>query len=421
MDAAYSGDLSAQSRMITDLGRGLFGLNEYMHNSPEENYDVPAGLDATRSYLGEGVGLGQYVKDGYIYPNYPYYPIGLGNANNAMIDTNNQATIPFVNPNTGVQKTDPSGKAGTKSSGSGTKSPGEGVYDKTKPSPNVLIKPGGGSSLFTTYGKFGPGKPNSTTEEKPETATETIGESNNGNTNGNNGKGNIDYNTLLRFSPVIGSGINYVRDRLGLQNYNDYTDADMYQRQIDDIAPIYAPLIGGYQEYTPIDQEYLRNQTNAQAAAQTRAIANASNGNRGYVSVNNAVNRYDLLNNIGALGIAAAQQDMKDRLAVAEFNNRIDQINQSVDLNVAEKNQAIQAEKAQLYSKLAEMRTAERYANDAARAGNENAFFANLGAIGKEATALKLANSNLGMYYGIDPITMDLYYKPAFYRLSKDK
>jgi len=98
----------------------------------------------------------------------------------------------------------------------------------------------------------------------------------------------------------------------------------LYQRELDKIQPNIAPTISGYQKENPVDQTYLENQARSQAAATMRAVANASNGNRGYVSVNNAVNAYNLQNNLGALGINAAKQNQADRLAVAQFNANID-------------------------------------------------------------------------------------------------
>ena len=230
-----------------------------------------------------------------------------------------------------------------------------------------------------------------------------------------------NYAPLLRFAPMIGSGLNYMRDILGMQNVNDYSDANLLQNEADRLSPISYIPIGGYMEENPIDREYLENQARQQSAAAMRQIANASNGNRGFVSVNNAVQQYNLNNAIGDLGIKAAQQDLIDRRTVAEFNARINQIDANNSLSAAEKNQAIQAEKAKMYSQVAQMRTAERYANEAAKSQNESNFFENTGAIGKEIMNARLANSNLGLYYGLNWLTGEIYYKPAYYRQSKEK
>lgn len=240
------------------------------------------------------------------------------------------------------------------------------------------------------------------------------------NTNINNNNNNNSI-PLLRFAPILGSGLNYLKDVIGSQNQNDYSDANLYQRELDKIQPNIAPTISGYQKENPVDQTYLENQARSQAAATMRAVANASNGNRGYISVNNAVNAYNLQNNLGALGINAAKQNQADRLAVAQFNANIDQIQANATMSVEEKNQAIQAERAKLYGNLAQIRTQERYANDTARSQNETNFFTNIGNLGKEVMNLRLANSNLGLYYGINFYTGEIYYKPAYWGLKPEE
>lgn len=230
-----------------------------------------------------------------------------------------------------------------------------------------------------------------------------------------------DYIPLLRFAPIVGSGFSYLRDLLGMQNVNDYSDADTLQRQADNLGYVYSKPIGGYQEYQPTDTEYLQNKARQDAAAARRSAANASNGNRGYVSTSDAVNGYSLNETVGEIGQKARQADLEGRLAVARFNSNIDEINSRNDLTVQEKNQAIQAQRAQLYQNIAQLRTAERYANEDARSNNESDFYKNVGNLGKEIMAARLANSNLGQYYGINWLTGDIYYKPAFYRKSKEE
>jgi hypothetical protein len=60
------------------------------------------------------------------------------------------------------------------------------------------------------------------------------------------------------------------------------------------MTPMSAPHIGGYERVNPVDTVYLENAARQQAASTMRQVANASNNNRGYVSVNNAVNAYNL-------------------------------------------------------------------------------------------------------------------------------
>jgi hypothetical protein len=72
-----------------------------------------------------------------------------------------------------------------------------------------------------------------------------------------------------------------------------------------------------------------------------------------------------------------------------------------------------------LYGNLAQIRTQERYANDTARSQNETNFFTNIGNLGKEVMNLRLANSNLGLYYGINFYTGEIYHKPAYWGLKQ--
>lgn len=218
----------------------------------------------------------------------------------------------------------------------------------------------------------------------------------------------------LRYAPAIGSGLQHLSDLLGITNRPDYTNANMYQRSIDNIPTINYLPIGSYINYSPIDETYQQNQLRAANNAARRAAIVNSGGNAGAaLAALNAIG-YNESNALGDLGIRVADYNNQMGQKVAEHNLRINQINASNSLSAQEKNQAIAAEKARLNYNLAQMRQSIEDQNDMVKAANYNNLMTNLGNIGRENFIMNQINDNPAYYYSTDRAG-HITYKQAFY------
>lgn len=227
-----------------------------------------------------------------------------------------------------------------------------------------------------------------------------------------------DYSTWLRYAPAIGSGIQYLSDLFGVTNRNDFSNADMYQRSINNIPSVGFTPLGNYMTYSPLDETYQQNVARSQYNAARRAIQNNASGNASAAlaamdSLNGNMN-----NTFGDLALQAREYNDKQREVVEQFNANIARINSMMSLSAQEKNQAIAAEKARLTYNLANMRENIQNMNDAAKSANENTFYNNLGAIGKENFNMQMVRKNPAFYYTIMS-DGSIVYKNGFYDLNK--
>lgn len=212
-------------------------------------------------------------------------------------------------------------------------------------------------------------------------------------------KSSTDYSTWLRYAPAIGSGIQYLSDLFGVTNRNDFSNADMYQKSINNIPSVGFTPLGNYMTYSPLDETYQQNVARSQYNAARRAIQNNASGNASAAlaamdSLNGNIN-----NTFGDLALQAREYNDKQREAVEQFNANIARINSMMSLSAQEKNQAISAEKARLTYNLAQMRQGIEDANDMAKSANFNNLMTNLGNIGRENYIMNQVNNNLAYYY----------------------
>ena len=221
-----------------------------------------------------------------------------------------------------------------------------------------------------------------------------------------------NYLSYLRYAPILGSLGQVLSDTLGLTNQPDYSNIDMYRRAVDNIGGVNFVPIGGYQQYTPIDREYIANQQLAQAASYNRSLNNVNPIGSYILGI---INDAKVRDQIGDMYINAAAQDQKDKLAVAEYNRGIDITNARNSLAAQSENARLRAQRANEYQKIATMRDNERNIAEAARAANYDKFITNVGNLGKEEFAFNQVDSNAALLgYYTDRTGRARYRMPAF-------
>lgn len=225
-----------------------------------------------------------------------------------------------------------------------------------------------------------------------------------------------NYLSYLRYAPILGSLGQVLSDTLGLTNQPDYSNIDMYRRAVDSIGGVNFVPIGGYQQHTPIDREYIANQQLAQAAAYNRSLNNA-NPVGSYIL--GLVNDAKVRDQIGDMYINAAAQDQKNKLAVAEYNRGIDITNARNSLAAQSENARLRAQRANEYQSIANMMNTERNTAEAARAANYQGLFTNIGNLGTDEMNRTMVNRNPALFYGVNR-DGSIYFKNAFWGLSED-
>ena len=207
-----------------------------------------------------------------------------------------------------------------------------------------------------------------------------------------NNKDKFNWQSLLRYAPVIGNAIGL------LDNKTNYANADAAARTINNANTkvSFTPL-GEYLKYEPRDIDYLANKINAQSGATRRSILN-SNTNRGMANASLLANDF---NTILGLGEAYRQgleynQGLKER--VATFNRATNQYNSQMGLQADMFN--AENKRALLNAKMQELalRETERNNYENAKSANLTSLFDNLGAIGTEAYNREVIG-NLPLYY----------------------
>jgi hypothetical protein len=156
---------------------------------------------------------------------------------------------------------------------------------------------------------------------------------------GNLFAGGGNYQTWLRYAPVVGSAIGLTQ---GLLSKPDYSNADLLMNAAT-TAGKYQPVsfnpIGNYLTYTPFDRDYYTNKLNAQANATRRALVDQGGGNRANVAANILAADYNAQDKMGDLFRQAEEFNLNNRNKVEEFNRGTNQYNSEMALKANMANQ----------------------------------------------------------------------------------
>ena len=163
-----------------------------------------------------------------------------------------------------------------------------------------------------------------------------------------NWKDNWDIN-LLRSAPILGN-----LTGLGMSIFSkpDESHADAIlnaAQKASTIEPIKFNPVGNYLTYNPFDIEFAANQANAESAAARRALLNTSGGNRAQAMAGILSADQNALNQLGILRRGAAEDNLKQRQLVEDFNRATNMFNSEGQFKAAAANQEARMQAAQMY------------------------------------------------------------------------
>lgn len=196
------------------------------------------------------------------------------------------------------------------------------------------------------------------------------------------------FDNWMRYAPIAGS-----LTGLGLSLFSkpDESGAEAIleaSREAGAYQPIRFKPVGNYLTYNTFDTEFAANQANAEAAAARRAILNTSGGNRAQAIAGILAADNNALNQLGVLRRRAAEDNLRQRQLVEDFNRATNEFNSEGFLKADMANQSAlaQARDFSLRGTLAaeEMRQRARLAKDNAIQANLSGLFTSLGNIGQE-------------------------------------
>ena len=200
-----------------------------------------------------------------------------------------------------------------------------------------------------------------------------------------------DFDDPLRYAPVIGSLVGLGTSIFSRPDESEANAILEATRRVGTYHPVRFKPVGNYLTYNPFDTEFAANQANAEAAAARRAIMNTSGGNRaaaiaGILAANN-----NALNQLGALRRGAAEDNLKQRQMVEDFNRATNMFNSEGFFKADTANQSAlaQARDLSLRGTMAaeDIRQRAKLARENAIQSNLSGLFTSLGNIGQERVA----------------------------------
>lgn len=233
------------------------------------------------------------------------------------------------------------------------------------------------NTLMATYGAEGIGQGGLPIEDIPEIRSAAIQ-----STASDEGSA---LPTYMRYAPALGGALGALAATLTPVDAPDYRNADSIIRSRRSVG--YTPLTQKL-TYRPFDREFYQNKLNAQAGATRRAIANASNGNRGTLIAGLTAADYNAQNQMGDLFRQAEEYNQAQRERVAGFNRQTDQANAQMGIQTgmfnSQMRQQAAAEAARMRMIENQRYRADRAAKRDAIAANFTNFLESLGGIGEE-------------------------------------
>lgn len=198
---------------------------------------------------------------------------------------------------------------------------------------------------------------------------------------------------LLRYAPIVASGIHSLTDLLGLTNKQDYTNADKVASLANNYKDYTYSPIGTKMEYNPLDFNYHANKLSQQSAATRSHIMNTSGANRSTALAGLLAGDLNAQLALGNLARQTQEHNNAQRNQVLQYNNQLDQLNEQRRMQVEQTNTALQQLRDNLVIKGLSLRDREDQLSGLSRTQNLNTFVNNLGSLGRELVSLNTANS----------------------------
>ena len=199
------------------------------------------------------------------------------------------------------------------------------------------------------------------------------------------------FDSWMRYAPIAGSltGLG-----LSLSSKPDESGAEAIleaSRGAGTYQPIRFNPVGNYLTYNPLDLDYAVNQANAESGAARRAILNSSSGNRAQAIAGILAADNNALNQLGALRRGAAEDNLRQRQLVEDFNRATNEFNSEGFFKADAANQSAlaQARDLSLRGTMAaeDIRQRARLARENAIQANLSGLFTSMGNIGQERVA----------------------------------
>ena len=164
----------------------------------------------------------------------------------------------------------------------------------------------------------------------------------------------------------------------------DYSNAESIIEAANRIPLVRAPHIGGKQEYTPIDRNYMLTKHMNQSRAVAKDIQN--NAITGTQALGHLANlSYNTQSGIGDALLAMDRENLARRMQIADFNRGVDQINAGLDMQGAGMNQHRGLAILDAETKAAMLREQIDAMRTSALSGNLSGIAEDLGNMGREA------------------------------------
>jgi hypothetical protein len=202
-----------------------------------------------------------------------------------------------------------------------------------------------------------------------------------------------NFDNWMRYMPIAGS-----LTGLGLSVFSkpDESAANAVleaAKGAGQYQPVKFKPVGNYLTYNPFDVEYAANQANATAGATRRNIMNTAGGNRGTAMAGILAADNNALNQLGILRRGAAEDNLKQRQLVEDFNRSTNEFNSEGFFKADAANQSARANAASAYLngtiQAEDLRQRAKLARDNSIATNMSNLFTSLGNIGSENVARK--------------------------------
>ena len=142
--------------------------------------------------------------------------------------------------------------------------------------------------------------------------------------------GGVDFPLPSNWPWIAGLGIQAGATLYNALTPTDYSNADAVisaAKEAGNFQPVGFRPIGDYLTYRPLDRNYEGNKVRSAMAAERRALANLSGGNRGTAAAGILASDYNLINQLGDIDRKAAESNREHEAKVAEFNRNTNEFN----------------------------------------------------------------------------------------------
>ena len=199
-----------------------------------------------------------------------------------------------------------------------------------------------------------------------------------------------EFDSWLRYVPIGGqlTGLGLSLLKPGESGIEAILEASRGARPYQ---PVKFNPVGNHLTNNPFDLDYAVYQANAEAAAARRAIMNTSGGNRAQAMAGILAADNNALNQLGVLRRGAAEDNLKQKQMVEDFNRATNMFNSEgfFKADAANQQALAQAKDFSLRGTMAaeEIRQRARLAKDNAIQANLSSLFRSIGNIGQENVA----------------------------------